>query len=219
MTITSDPPCPRLPCLRATEGSCGTCPAVLERGEEVPSSEAAGPESLPQALADFHDVHRLVFVKYVRSRGVTYDEAEEVVNQTFLQIYRARRFFLTVMNRSAFAFKILRDTVADHFRARDRQPRTVPIADSTPATATTDGGIDALICRLDVDKALNLLSARQSDCLRLYLFLDLSPAQIAYYLDISSSTVSSHLSAGRQHLTAHLEGYNPQTGSGEERHG
>jgi RNA polymerase sigma factor (sigma-70 family) len=159
------------------------------------------------------------FVKYVRSRGVTRDEAEDVVNQAFLQVFRAQQSFLTAKNRSAFAFKVLGDVVVDHFRALDRRPRTLALIDHSFSSPTGDGGIEALICRLDVEKALDQLPSRQADCLRLELFLDMSTTQIAYYLDISPSAVRSHRSVGRQQLTRHLEAYHPQASPGEEQHG
>ncbi|GAA2524334.1 sigma-70 family RNA polymerase sigma factor [Streptomyces longisporus] len=173
---------------------------------------------LPQGLVDFHDVHRVVFLKYARSRGITRDEAEDVVSRTFLQLYRAGELFLSADNRPAFGFKVLRDVLVDHFRAADRRPRALPLTamDERPAT---DGGISELICRLDVEKALERLAPQQADCLRLHLFLDLSPTQICFYLGIKRSTVSSHLAAGRQRLAEHLANYRPSPSRrGKEQH-
>lgn len=201
---------------------CWACPQGPDQQQSAAAPRrSAGDRSqvLSQALADFHDVHRVMFVKYTRSRGVAHEEAEDVVNQAFLRLHRSQQSFLTAKNRSAFAFKVLRDSIADHFRTLDRRPRTAANADPVQNAQTTDGDIDALICRLDVDAALNLLPPRQADCLRLQLFLDLSRTQIAYYLDISASAVSSHLSVGRQHLSSHLQDYQPQARLGEERHG
>ncbi|WP_194238646.1 RNA polymerase sigma factor [Streptomyces spongiae] len=217
MTITSEPVCSQPVCRRTdSDLDCRTCPWALS---VIPAIDPGiGLGILPQGLADFHDVHRVVFLKYARSRGVTRDEAEDVVSRTFLQLYRARQLFLSADNRPAFGFKVLRDVLADHFRAADRRPRALPLTtmDERPAT---DGGIGELICRLDVEKALELLPPQQADCLCLHLFLDLSPTQIGFYLGITRSTVSSHLSAGRQRLADHLENYRPpRSGRGKEQH-
>lgn len=217
MTITSEPVCSQPVCRRTdSDIDCRACPWALS---VIPAKDTSiGLGILPQGLADFHDIHRVVFLKYARSRGVTRDEAEDVVSRTFLQLYRARQLFLSADNRPAFGFKVLRDVLADHFRAADRRPRALPLTtmDERPAT---DGGISELICRLDVEKALKLLPPQQADCLCLHFFLDLSPTQIGFYLGITRSTVSSHLSAGRQRLADHLENYRPpRSGRGKEQH-
>ncbi|MEU6673782.1 sigma-70 family RNA polymerase sigma factor [Streptomyces sp. NPDC046925] len=217
MTITSEPVCSQPVCRRTDpEPDCRTCPWALSVIPAIDTGVGLG--ILPQGLADFHDVHRVVFLKYARSRGITRDEAEDVVSRTFLQLHRAGELFLSADNRPAFGFKVLRDVLADHFRAADRRPRALPLTamDELPAT---DGGISELICRLDVEKALELLPPQQADCLRLHLFLDLSPTQIGFYLGIKRSTVSSHLSAGRQRLAEHLANYRPsRSGRGKEQH-
>ena len=108
--------------------------------------------------------------------------------------------------------------MADHFRAADRRPRALPL-DSAGDRSATDGGISDLICRLDVEKALELLPPQQADCLRLRLFLDLPTSEIGDYLGITRSTVASHLSAGRPRLAEHLENYRPsRPGPGKEQH-
>ncbi|ROQ78406.1 sigma-70 family RNA polymerase sigma factor [Streptomyces sp. NBC_01260] len=217
MTITSEPVCSQPVCRRTEpEPDCRTCPWALSAKPAVDTGVGQG--ILPHELADFHDVHRVVFLKYARSRGITRDEAEDVVSQTFLHLYRAGQSFLSADNRPAFGFKVLRNVLADHFRATDRRPRALPLTTMNERPAT-DGGISELICRLDVEKALELLPLQQADCLRLHLFLDLSPTQIGFYLDITRSTVSSHLSAGRQRLAEHLENYRPSWfGRGKEQH-
>ncbi|MFF9914771.1 sigma-70 family RNA polymerase sigma factor [Streptomyces sp. NPDC013457] len=169
-------------------------------------------------LTAFHDAHRLNFVKYARSRNVQSADAEDVVSAAFLTLYRAGQAFLAADNRTAFAFKVLSDTIIDHFRRRDRRPRTQALAgepDDYCGGGTGDGGIESVICRVDVERALQALPARQADCLRLRLFLELSREQIARYLGISPSAVSSHISAGRRALAGRLESYQPHVTAGQ----
>ncbi|MEU5137912.1 sigma-70 family RNA polymerase sigma factor [Streptomyces californicus] len=184
----------------------------------VPPLSSLSSTILPRQLAAFHDTHRLVFIKYVRSRGVLGEDAEDVVSQAFLTLYRAGQSFLQADNAAAFAFKVLRDVTADHFRRCDRRPRTRELPDAFEGGTGVDGGIEAVICRIDVERALQRLSPRQADCLRLRLLLDVPRQQIARYLGISDSAVSSHIFAGRQALALHLTGYQPQmvTGGGQE---
>ncbi|WP_329402944.1 sigma-70 family RNA polymerase sigma factor [Streptomyces virginiae] len=211
MTVTFESVCSLPVCRRRDpDPDCRSCPwarsapPALDSGIEV--------EFLPQTLADYHDVHRVVFLKYARSRGIGREEAEDVVSRAFLHLYRDRQKFLAADNKQALGFKVLRDVLVDHFRAADRRRRALPLTVPNEQPAT-DGGISELICRLDVVKALEVLPPQQADCLRLFLFLDLSPTQIGLYLRITRSTVSSHLSAGRLRLVEHLENYRPSRSS------
>ncbi|MFE7181016.1 RNA polymerase sigma factor [Streptomyces erythrochromogenes] len=220
MTLTSDFPCSQTGCKQGADISCGACPWGPAMMEVRPPSEAPleslSPTILPEALSAFHDSHRLTFVKYARSRGVQSDEAEDVVSAVFLTLYRVGQTFLAAESCDAFAFKVLRDAIKDHFRRRDRMLRTqiLPRGSADFPGADTGGGIDSVICQVDVERGLKALPARQSDCLRMYLFLELSREQIAEYLGITPSTVSSHLSTGRHALAKQLETYQPEAASG-----
>lgn len=222
MTLTSDSPCARSGCSQGAVASCLECPwgpvMAPVPPRPVPPLSSLSSTILPRQLAAFHDTHRLVFIKYVRSRGVLREDAEDVVSQVFLTLYRAGQSFLNADNAAAFAFKVLRDVTADHFRRCDRRPRTQELSDAFEGSAGVDGGIEAVICRVDVERALQRLSPRQADCLRLHLLLDVPRQQIARYLGISVSAVSSHVFAGRQALARHLATYQPTrvSGGGQE---
>ncbi|MFB6866159.1 sigma-70 family RNA polymerase sigma factor [Streptomyces virginiae] len=219
MTLTSDFPCARTGCEQGAEVSCVACPygpTVVEVKPPVtPPLVSVSPTILSAELTAFHDGHRLTFVKYARSRGVQREEAEDVVSSAFLTLYRAGQAFLAADNREGFAFKVLRDTVADHFRHRSRRPHPEGLPDEPDDLGGGSGDdIDSLICRVDIERALQSLPARQADCLRLQLLLELSREQVAHYLGISPSAVSSHLSTGRRALAKHLEDYQPFASAG-----
>ncbi|WP_328966229.1 sigma-70 family RNA polymerase sigma factor [Streptomyces virginiae] len=217
MTLTSDFPCARVGCERGAEVSCVTCPYGPTMTEVKPPStpalETLSPTILSAELSAFHDSHRLNFVMYARGRGALREEAEDVVHNAFLTLYRVGEAFLAADNRDGFAFKVLRDTIADHFRRLGRRPQTQGLPEEPGGLGGSDGGsggIDSVICRLDIERALQALPPRQADCLRLQLLLELSREQIAHYLGISPSAVSSHLSTGRRALARHLEDYQPR---------
>ncbi|WP_331739988.1 sigma-70 family RNA polymerase sigma factor (plasmid) [Streptomyces goshikiensis] len=161
-----------------------------------------GASILPWELSAFHDAHRLDFIQYARIKHVPHEDAEDVVSKAFLTLYQAGQSFLTASKPQAFAFKVLKDTIADHFRRSDRRPRTQALTDEVERPRSVDGSIDDVICRTDVERALDSLPPRQADCLRLSLLLELPRQQIAQYLGISPSAVSSHLSEGRRELQA-----------------
>lgn len=202
MTSPAALDCPRTSCVCLERGdAAGSCPL---------SEAAAAPGPLlPQDFIDFHNEHRVKFLKYVRLRRVSREDAEDVVNDTFLVLYRIRERLAGSDNRAAFGFKVLRDTLIDHFRRADRAPVTVGFADDAlngepgPGRPAADE-LESLIGVLDVCQAIDNLPARQADCMRLHALFDQDIGEVARYLNISPSAVASHLHNARRRLAFRL---------------
>ena len=159
---------------------------------------------LSPTFRSFHDTHRVNFLKYVRSRGLSFHDAEDIVNDAFLTLYRRWSRFLASENREAFAFTFVKNALADHCRREDRQPTaTGTVDDERARQGQQRDDVDGLITVLDLQSALDRLPERQAECMRLYALLDLSTQAIADYLDITPSTVTSNLHKARQHLADH----------------
>ncbi|MGW7538754.1 RNA polymerase sigma factor [Amycolatopsis sp. NPDC054798] len=196
MTVTRD--CPRTTCVCAERGLApGSCPVFGAR---------SSPSLFPQDFIAFHDAHRLNFVKYARFRGLSWHDAEDAVSDAFVLLYRARDKLMASDRPEAFAFKVLRDAIADFCRQKDRRPHPAGLTDDDQlSNARPDDQFSMLCTLLDFERALERLPARQADCLRLSALLDQDTRTIAQYLGIGESTVRSHLNHARQSLAA-LEG-------------
>lgn len=190
-----------------------SCVCII-RGDAVslcPLSTTAAPASalLSQEYIDFHNEHRVKFLKYVRVRGLSREDAEDIVNDTFLVLYRVRERLVRSDNQAAFGFKVLRDKRKDHYRRADRSPVTVELADGNQQAEQGQARVpadelDSLVGVLDVYKAIDELPERQGDCMRLHALLDLDIQEVARYLDITPSAVASHLHNARRRLATRL---------------
>jgi RNA polymerase sigma factor (sigma-70 family) len=192
--------CPRTSCVCVVRGDAvSSCPL----------STATAPVNslLPQEFIDFHNEHRVKFLKYARLRRLSREDAEDVVNDTFLVLYRIRERLTHSDNQAALGFKVLRDTLIDHYRRADRSPVTVEFADETlqreQVRAPADE-LESLIGVLDVCHAIDDLPERQADCMRLHALFDQDIQEVARYLDISPSAVASHLHNARRKLAVRL---------------
>lgn len=193
-------------------GSCSSCPVETVNlepdGERV--ERAAG---LAEDLVRFHDKNRLAMVKYARARGLNREDAEDVVDETFLLLHRKHDQFAYARNPHGFAFKILADQIVDHVRRSGRRPQTVGLTETIAnAWSGARDPVEALICKIDVDRAIRTLSPGQIDCLQLYHIVRLSTAEVAAYLDISPSAVTSRLYDAREQLKDRLPGYGSKEG-------
>ncbi|WP_424187990.1 RNA polymerase sigma factor [Actinokineospora sp. G85] len=148
-------------------------------------------------FAAFHDLHRVNFVKFAELRGLSRHDAEDVVGEAFVVLYRKRVALRAADSPKAFAFKVVKDAMADFWR-RDRPPE--PVGDEVAEPVAPDD-VGALVARLDFQRALTTLPERQAECLALYALLGQNTADIGQYLGISDSAVRSHLSDARRKLT------------------
>jgi RNA polymerase sigma-70 factor (ECF subfamily) len=151
-------------------------------------------------FAEFHRAHRVTFLKYLALRGLTRYDAEDVVSDAFLALYRARASLRAARSPEAFAFKVLRDALVDFRRERGRQP--VPVADRVDGWTAPDD-VAGLVARLDFRRMLARLTPRQAECLEMRVLLGEDVAEIGRYLGISPSAVHSHLSDARRRLEDH----------------
>ena len=204
--MTSPPilDCPRASCVCVLRGDAvSLCP--------LSTATTRSKVLLPQEFIDFHNEHRVKFLKYVRLRGLSREDAEDVVNDTFLTLYQIRERMAPSNNRTAFGFKVLRDTLVNHYRRADRSPVTVEFADNTlqrerEQTRVSADELESLIGVLDVCQAIDDLPERQADCMRLHALFDQDIQEVARYLDISPSAVGSHLHNARRKLAVRLGG-------------
>lgn len=160
--------------------------------------------AMSDQLALFHDENRSKFARYVRSRRLGAQDAEDVVNEAFLILHRKRDEFAACDNPSAFAFKILTGCVADYTRRLDRRPRPIGV---TQYHAAEPDPSETAIVRIDLERAIDALPTRQAECLRLHYFADMTTGAIARCLEISQSAVTTHLLDGRRRLETALAGY------------
>ncbi|MFJ6674744.1 RNA polymerase sigma factor [Actinosynnema sp. NPDC091369] len=151
-------------------------------------------------FAEFHRAHRVNFLKYLALHGLTRHDAEDVVSDAFLVLYRARTPLRAARSPEAFAFKVLRDSLVDFRRKRSRQP--VPVAEQVDGWTAPDD-VAGLVARLDFQRMLDRLTPRQAECLEMHVLLGEDVAEIGRYLGISPSAVHSHLSDARRRLAEH----------------
>ncbi|MEU5692414.1 sigma-70 family RNA polymerase sigma factor [Actinosynnema sp. NPDC020468] len=148
-------------------------------------------------FAEFHRAHRVSFLKYLALRGLARHDAEDVVSEAFVVLYRAREAVRGARSPEAFAFKVLRDSLVDFRRKRARLP--VPMAEEVEGWTAPDD-VAGLVARLDFQRMLGRLTPRQAECLELSVLLEYDVGKIGRYLGISPSAVHSHLSDARRRL-------------------
>jgi RNA polymerase sigma-70 factor, ECF subfamily len=169
----------------------------------------------PQGRHEMDDAYARRFVAEVlpyreqlvaRARRLTpsYPDAEDLVQETFLNAYRGFRTFDEGTNARAWLYQILRNTWVNGFRARQRQPREVLCDDIFDDRADRALSAEAEALNGMRDDAIADVFDRLPEAQGLAVFL--ADIEGFRYRDVASltgvpvGTVMSRLARGRRRL-------------------
>jgi len=151
--------------------------------------------------------HQKMLLNFFARSGVQYDY-EDLVQQTFLRLYRYRDRYVATAKFTTFLFLLARQVWIDELRRRKRHERLVAglsaepnpdYVDSEAADATASG-------EMDLKRALEALPEGLRQVVELGVYQDLPYAEISKILDIPVGTVKSRMFNALAKLRAFLEG-------------
>lgn len=177
------------------------------RAEDDDAHRADGiRESVTQLFVD----HRLEICRYLAQRGLA-TEAEEMTQEVFLRLYRARLTGVDVDTPRRWLFTVARNMAIDHVR---RQRHYQHLTDCAPADAaervpdTAPTREDVMLSesrRAALAEALGELTDLQRECLHLRAE-GLSLLEIGAIVDISVSGASDAIRRAIRRLQKELDG-------------
>jgi RNA polymerase sigma-70 factor (ECF subfamily) len=174
------------------------------------------PGAFEQLVAQYQ--HRLVGVmNHVVGNA---EEAEDLAQEVFLRVYRARQKYRPRSKFSTWLFTIANNLALNSLRSRQRKP-AVPLAvhDSGPLgprpaeqlVHDRGGGPGHRLQQQElaavIRQALDNLNERQRVAVVLNKFEDMNYAEIAEVMGLTTKAVKSLLSRARENLRAALSGY------------
>lgn len=150
--------------------------------------------------------HQKMLLNFFARSGVQYD-CEDLVQQTFLRLYRYRERYTPTAKVTTFLFLLARQVWIDELRRRTRRERLVEGLAAEPhpeqveplaADAGAAGG-------LDLEQALAALPEGLRQVVELGVYQDLPYAEVAEILAIPVGTVKSRMFNALAKLRAFLE--------------
>jgi RNA polymerase sigma-70 factor (ECF subfamily) len=162
--------------------------------------------------------HRLVGVMHHLVGSA--DEAEDLAQEVFLRVYRARKKYHPRCKFSTWLFTIANNLALNSLRSRQRRPIvTLPTNDSGPLgprpaeQLVPDPGsgpmqkVQRQELAAQIRQALEGLNERQRMAVVLNKYEDMNYAEIAEVMSLSVKAVKSLLSRARMNLRQALMGY------------
>lgn len=150
----------------------------------------------PEAFARLYELHAARMLAVARVLTGTLTDAEDAVQQTFLNLHLNRRALARADRPSAYAFGVLRN--AAH-RIRERRRPTALVADV--AEPTEEDGPDTT----GLARALDGLPPEQREVVTLKVDAGLTFEEIGSTLDISPNTAASRYRYALERLRERLE--------------
>lgn len=150
------------------------------------------------AIADVYAALSPMVLGYLR-RFVPHDEAEDVLQRVFYEVWRHKDRYDPSRSLGAWVLGIANKRAIDHLRRRRRT--AVPV-EELYGIAGEDGRelADRYARASEVRDALSLLPDEQREVLRLAYFSDCTQAQIAAQLGIPLGTVKARTFRGLRRL-------------------
>ena len=138
--------------------------------------------------------HQKMLLNFFARSGVQYD-CEDLVQQTFLRLYRYRERYVASAKFTTFLFLLARQVWIDELRRRKRQERLIEGLASEPlpehvAPVAADAGASG---GLDLEGALAALPEGLRLVVELGVYQDLPYLEIAEILRIPVGTVKSRM--------------------------
>jgi RNA polymerase sigma-70 factor (ECF subfamily) len=133
------------------------------------------------------------------------DEAEEVLQEVFLQVWReASRYLPERATAKGWIFLIARSRALDLIRSREARRKREEGTGADLVVSTFGALPETIDGQIDVHEALEELSPEQRACVALAFFAGCSQSQIATRLGIPLGTVKSRFLYGMRKLRERL---------------
>jgi RNA polymerase sigma factor (sigma-70 family) len=144
----------------------------------------------------------------IACRAMAPHDAEDVVQQTFVSVWRSRGAYDAASGPlGAWIIAIARRRIADHYRSRSAKEQPFDPHDLAVRLERGEGDpvLDAVADALTVQEELERIGEPQRTIVRLAVLEDRSTASIAEALDMPIGTVKSHLSRALRRLRERWE--------------
>lgn len=157
------------------------------------------------AFRKLYDRYKRPIMSYAFYMVKSQSVAEEVTQETFLKVYRARESYTREAKFTTWLWAIARNVAIDHLRKKSELPLSEEFAETLPAPEAGTEALDAA-SREQVAEALTGLSEAQREAVSLRTFSELSYEEIASAMEISVSAVKNHLHRAKAALIKKIGG-------------
>jgi RNA polymerase sigma factor (sigma-70 family) len=172
----------------------------MKSDEELMAAYVAGDSA---AFSELFSRYAPMLMRVMRRHMRQMADADELVQQTFLQLHRARNDFQQGRRLRPWLMTIAYNLKREYFRRKKRRPEAS--LEYEPKADTQPDPLEQQDDRARMQAALQALSEGQRDVIVMHWFQDLSFPEVAEILGLSVSAVKVRAHRGYKKLRVVLE--------------
>lgn len=157
------------------------------------------------AFRELFERYAPLLIRVLSRQLRTQEEASDLVQQTFLQLHRARNDFRVDAKLRPWLFTIALNLKREHFRRVKRHPEAPLELDGRADPAVEPRGTQRAEAARELQGALARIPADQAEVIALHWFEGLSFAEVADVVGASVSAVKVRAHRGYVALRRHLD--------------
>lgn len=140
----------------------------------------------------------------IRISGATKEEAEDILQEVFVKVYRNLNDFDPDLKFSSWIYRIAHNQVISHYRRQKARPRSVELSDELANHLSADldlvKEIDSKILKAKVKNAIGNLDVKYREVLVLRFFEEKSYEEISDILKKPPGTVATLVNRAKKRL-------------------
>ena len=146
--------------------------------------------------------------RFGRSLLKTHEDAEEVVQEVFLRVWKKRNELLERNSFQSFLFTIAYNVIIDHFRQRiqDKKYEQFVLNQAQQNYINPQNELEYNDLKKVLEKAIHELPGRRKQIYQMSREKELSYKEIADRLQIKTKTVENHINLALRHIRKRLGG-------------
>jgi len=163
-----------------------------------------------RSLKNFMNAHTGGLLYYVKSFGLTVEEAEEIVSDVFLELWQNKGKAEDIQNLKAWLVTVAHNKTISHLRKKECQARIVSWDEMEYFVMPSDWQTadEQIISREEMEKInriIKSLSPRCRQCFVLAKEEEMPYKEIANLLGLSVNTVNNHIANALKQIAEALD--------------
>jgi len=155
----------------------------------------------PRAFKELMERHQNDVRRYLLSlTGGDSSLADDLSQECFIKVYQRLSSFKQLSSFKSWLYRIATNCFYDYIRAQKPHDDI----EDTPANLLTSSEQKNLGQKMDINKALQILTITERTCVTLFYMEDIKIDKIAKIINMPSNTVKSHLKRGRKKMAEYL---------------
>lgn len=187
---------------------------TMHESGETPASNSRQPLTPTEMefARELFDLHRLSLYRYLKGLLASREDAQEILQETYLRLLRQPSFEPLRKNARAHLFQTATNLARDFFRRRSMKGMDAEAAifsasglDSPDWSSWPEFALEGELIGRIILSALKDLQPAVRAALLLKRFRDLSHGQIALRMNVSERTIERYVKEGLAHIANRLE--------------